>query len=55
MKELKVTIKLTVHTDDQDKETRDEAIYSELMDLMEAQDLPYTFKVEDDGEEEDEE
>lgn len=57
MKEMKVTIKLTIHADDRDKELRDEAVYGELMDLMESQDLTYTYKVtetEDDEEQEEE-
>ena len=55
MKEIKVVIKLTVHTDDRDQELMDEAVYNELMELMEERELNYTYKVveSDDDEEED--
>jgi hypothetical protein len=52
MKEIKVVIRLTVHADDRDKEMMDEVIYSHLMDMMEEQDLNYTYKVVDDEEDE---
>lgn len=55
MKEIKVTIKLTVYADDRDKELLDEAVYDHLLELMEERDLPYKYKateVEDDEDEE---
>lgn len=58
MKEMKVTITLTLHADEHDKELRDEAVYENLLELMEAQDLSYKFKVletEDEEEYEEEE
>lgn len=52
MKEIKVTIKLTVYSDDVDKELMDEAVYEELQSQMEEQALNYHYKVTDDDEEE---
>lgn len=56
MKEIKVTIKLTVYSDDNDKEALNEAVYQELQDQMEGEALLYTHKaVESDEDEEEEE
>jgi hypothetical protein len=56
MKEIKVTIKLTVIANDTDKELIDEAVYSALMDQMEDQSLEYKYKAveleDEDNEEE---
>lgn len=56
MKEIKVTIKLTVYADDGDKELIDEAVYGELQGQMEEGILNYRYKaVEVDDEEGEEE
>jgi hypothetical protein len=55
MKEIKVTIKLTVRANNSDMELMDEAVYGALMDQMEDQSLEYKYKVTDDEDEEMEE
>jgi len=55
MKEIKVTIKLTVYSDDSDKETLNESIYQELQDQMESESLLYTYKTVDTLDDEEEE
>lgn len=52
MKEIKVTIKLTVYSDDRDKELLDEAVYEELQAQMEEQELNYNYKASELDEEE---
>jgi len=45
MKEIKVTIKLIVHSDDKDKELMDEAVEAQLQEMLDEKDLNYTYKV----------
>lgn len=52
MREVKVTVKIMVSADVENKEEFKEAIFEELQAQMEEGELNYTFKVQEDDEEE---